>query len=142
MSEKIKVYNKMKFNIGIKTPENQNGINIRPGSFTVLDENDIEYLMSTCTLLQLGWLQVEEKHEPEVLEKLGIEKAESAAFMTDEEIQKKLGGNIKAMEKWLNGINDPVELNRIADIAVEQNLSLGKIKLIQAKVPNRDLSDE
>lgn len=142
MSEKIKVYNKMKFNIGIKTPENQNGINIRPGSFTVLDENDIEYLMSTCTLLQRGWLQVEEKHEPEVLEKLGIEKAEAAAFMTDEEIQKKLGGNIKAMEKWLNGIDDPVELNRIADIAVEQNLSLGKIKLIQAKVPNRDLSDE
>lgn len=142
MSEKIKVYNKMKFNIGIKTPENQLGINIRPGSFTVLDESDIEYLMSTCTLLQRGWLQVEEKHEPEVLEKLGIEKAEAAAFMTDEEIQKKLGGNIKAMEKWLNGINDPVELNRIADIAVEQNLSLGKIKLIQAKVPNRDLSDE
>ena len=73
MSEKIRIYNKTKFNIGIKTPTNDIGINIRPGSFTVLSEDEIDYVMSTCTLLQCGWLQVEEKAKEDTLAKLGID---------------------------------------------------------------------
>lgn len=142
MSEKIRIYNKTKFNIGIKTPTNDIGINIRPGSFTVLSEDEIDYVMSTCTLLQCGWLQVEEKAKEDTLAKLGIDEKEEAAFMDDEEIKKKLNGSVKTLEKWLATVQDPMELDRIADIAVEQNLSMAKIKLIQAKIPNRDLMDE
>lgn len=142
MGEKLRLYNKTKFNIGIKTPTNQIGLNIRPNSFTLVDEVDIEYLMSTCTLLQRGLLQVEEKKKEEVLGMMGIDEREASAFMSDEEIQKKLSANGKTMEKWLNTITDPMQLDRIADIAVGMNLSLSKIRILQEKLPNRDLMEE
>ena len=142
MSEKIRIYNKTKFNIGIKTPANMMGVNIRPGSFTVVEESDIDYLMSTCNLLQKGLLQVEEKAKEDTLAKMGIDENEHAAFMNDEDIKKKLGGSAKNLEKWIADVEDPIELNRIADMAKELNLSLSKLKIIQDKVPQRDLMSE
>ena len=141
MGEKLRLYNKTKCNIGIKTPSNQIGVNIRPGSFALVDDIDIEYLMSTCTLLQRGLLQVEEKKKEEVLGMMGIDESESSAFMSDEEIQKKLNSNGKTLEKWLDTIDDPMQLDRVADIAVGMNLSLNKIKILQAKLPQRDLME-
>jgi hypothetical protein len=129
-------------NIGIKTPNNMFGINIRPGSFTIVDEDDVDYLMSTTTLLSKGWLQVEEKKKTEVLEKMGIDETETSAFMSDEEIMKKLNSNGRTLEKWLNDITDPMQLDRIANLAVGMNLSMNKIKILQAKIPGRDLMDE
>jgi len=118
------------------------GINIRPGSFTIVDEDDVDYLMSTTTLLSKGWLQVEEKKKTEVLEKMGIDETETSAFMSDEEIMKKLNSNGRTLEKWLNDITDPMQLDRIANLAVGMNLSMNKIKILQAKIPGRDLMDE
>lgn len=142
MAEKIRLYNKTKMNIGIKTPNNMFGINIRPGSFTIVDEDDVDYLMSTTTLLSKGWLQVDEKKKGEVLERMGIDEAEAPAFLPDEEIMKKLNANGRTLEKWLNGIDDPMQLDRIATIALGMNLSLNKVKILQAKIPGRDLIDE
>lgn len=141
MGEKLRLYNKTKFNIGIVTPTNQLGINIRPGSFTLVDENDIEYLMSTCTLLQRGWLQVEEKKKEEVLGMMGIDAHETSAFMSDAEIQKKLSGTAKNLEKWLDTVTDQMQLDRIADVAIGMNLSMSKIKILQERIPSRDLME-
>ena len=139
---KIRIYNRTQFNIGIKTPTNDIGINIRPGSFTLLSEEEIDYVMSTSTLLQSGWLQVEEKAKEETLAKMGIDEKEAAAFMDDEEIKKKLNGNAKSIEKWLATVEDPIEIDRITNIAVSMNLSISKMKLIQSKNPHRDLMEE
>ena len=142
MTDKIRLYNRTKMNIGIKTATNPLGINIRPGSFTLVDQNDLDFLIGTTTLLSSGWLQAEGPEREEILEKIGIEPAEESAFMSDEEIRKKLNANGKTLEKWLDGITDPIQLDRIADMAMEMNLSVSKIKILQAKIPYRDLMEE
>ena len=137
MSDRIRLRNPQKFNVGIITPDKPYGQNIAPGAFTIVTQDDIDYLMGSSKLLQKGILQVEGEKKEEVLEALGVEKENNANFMSDEDIRKKLGMNCNALKKWLDTTEaEPYVLQKIAEIASTMNLSMNKVQLLQERVPN------
>lgn len=137
MSDRIRLRNPQKFNVGIITPDKPYGQNIAPGAFTIVTQDDIDYLMGSSKLLQKGILQVEGEKKEEVLEALGVEKENNANFMSDEDIRKKLAMNCNALKKWLDTTEaEPYVLQKIAEIASTMNLSMNKVQLLQERVPN------
>lgn len=137
MNERIRLRNPQKFNVGIITPDKPYGINIAPGAFTIVSQDDIDYLMGSSKILQKGVLQVEGEKKEEIMESLGIEKENNANFMSDEDIKKKLSLNFNSLKKWLGTVEaEPYVLEKIAEIASTMNLSMNKVQLLQEKVPN------
>ena len=137
MNERIRLRNPQKFNVGIVTPDKPHGLNIAPGAFTIVTQDDLDYLMSTSHLLQKGVLRVEGEKKEEVLESLGVNTEDNANFMSDEDIRKKLSGNLNTLRKWLDVTEaEPYVMNKIAEIASTMNLSMNKLQLLQERVPN------
>ena len=134
--ERMRLRNPQKFNVGIVTLDNPVGMNIAPGAFTVVSQDDIDFIMGTSTLLQKGILRVEGEKEEEVMESLGVITEDNANFMSDEDIKKKLSGNANQLRKWLDTTEaEPYVLNRIAEIASGMNLSMNKIQVLKDKIP-------
>ena len=142
-SNKIRLDNPNRFNVGIITPEKQYGQNVAPGAFVYVSNDELEYLMSTTNLLQRGILRVhggEEKKQVE--ERLNIDSENNANFMSDEDIRKKLSGNANQLKKWLGGDIEPFVLERIADIAKTMNLSMSKVQVLQDRIPNYEFIEK
>ena len=136
-SEKIRLRNPNKFDVGIITPDKPYGINIKQGTFTMVTQDELDYLMSISTMLQDGVLIVEGEKQQEVLEALGVDKENNAQFMSDEDIKKKLSGNANQLKKWLNSPEiKPYTMERIAEIAKGMNLSMSKVQVLQDKLPD------
>lgn len=135
--KKIRVYNPNKFDVGIRLL-NGTEQNVRHGSFTMLTQDDIDYIASISKVFSKAYLRVETTEEPEVLENLGINKDEEPNFMDDIDIKKKLALSVNKLGAWLDTIEDKVLLHRIADIAKENDIPASKMKLIAAKVPEVD----
>jgi hypothetical protein len=136
MSERIRLSNPQKFNVGIITIDKPYGLNIAPGSFTVVSKDDIDFLMATSTLLQKGVLRVEGEQKKEVMDQMGVKEEDNANFMSDEDIKKKLSMNANQLKKWLNSDEiEPYVLDKIATIAKDMNLSMNKIQILQEKIP-------
>lgn len=129
----IRLWNKQKFDIGIFLADNPVGVNITAGTFKLVSEDDLYYVAATCDFLQRGLLTVEEKNAP-VLEEVGV----VPAAVTDEEITKILGTSAKKIGEWLTDIEDPIVLDRVYDIAKEMDLSAAKLKVLSAKMPDRE----
>lgn len=137
MNERIRLRNTHEFNVGIITPDKPHGLNIAPGAFTIVTQDDVDYLMGTSSLLQKGVLIVEGEKQAEVLETLGVSKENNANFMSDEDIKKKLSMNANQLKKWLDSTEaEPYVLNRVAEIASGMNLSINKIQILKEKIPN------
>ena len=136
MGDKIRLRNPQKFSVGIITDEKPNGLNILPGAFTMVTQDEIDYLMATSTLLSKGILRVEGAKKDEVLQTMGIEEENNANFMSDDDIKKKLSGSVNQLKKWLDSDIEPFVLERIADIAKEMNLNISKIQVLQDKLPS------
>ena len=136
MNERIRLRNPQKFNVGIITPDKPYGVNIAPGAFCIINQDELDYLMGNSTLLQNGVLKVDGEKQEEVIETLGINKENNANFMSDEDIKKKLSMNANQLKKWLDSTEaEPYVLNRIAEIAKGMNLSMNKIQVLQDKIP-------
>ncbi len=139
MSDKFRLNNKKEFDVGIICPSYPNGFNVRRGTFAMATQDDIDYLMSSSSVLQRGFLQIADPvKKTEVIEMMGMEEHEAPQFMSEEEIKKKLNGTGKKIEEWLKEINDPVTLDNIAGIAKSMNLSANKIKILSEKMPEYD----
>ena len=137
MNERIRVRNTKQFNVGIITPDKPYGQNIAPGAFTILNQDEIDYLIGTSTLFQKGILQVEGEKKEDVLESLGVDKENNANFMSDEDIKKKLSMNANQLKKWLDSTEaEPYVLERVAEIASGMDLSMNKIQVLKDKIPN------
>ena len=137
MNERIRVRNTKQFNVGIITPDKPYGQNIAPNAFTILNQDEVDYLIGTSTLFQRGILQVEGERKQEVLETLGIDKENNANFMSDEDIKKKLSMNAAQLKKWLDSTEaEPYVLNRICELASGMNLSMNKIQILKDKIPH------
>jgi len=139
MSEKMRLNNPHDYAVGIITPEKEYGTNILPHSFTMVSQDEVDYLMATCTLLQDGVLRLAEDKQKELAATMGINMEDNANFMSDEDIKKKLSGNANQLRKWLNSDEiKPYVLDKIASIAKTMNLSMNKIQVLQEKMPDYD----
>lgn len=137
MNERIRLKNPQKFNVGIVTPDKPYGINIAPGAFCIINQDELDYLMGNSTLLQKGVLKVDGEKQEEVVETLGINMENNANFMSDEDIRKKLGGNLNQLKKWLDTVDaEPYVLDKIAEIASGMNLSMNKVQVLKDKIPH------
>ena len=73
MSEsKMRLNNPKKFDVGIITPDKPYGINIRAGAFTMVTQDELDYLMATSTLLQDGVLVLAGEKQKELADAMGI----------------------------------------------------------------------
>ena len=137
MSEKMRLNNPHDFAAGIITPDKPYGVNILPHAFTMVTQDELDYLMATSTLLQDGVLRIAGEKQKELADTMGIDIDDNANFMSDEDIRKKLSGNANQLKKWLasDDIN-PFVIDKIARIAKEMNLAMNKIKVLQEKLPD------
>lgn len=142
MADKIRVINPQKFDVGVITQDKPIGMNIKAGGFIMLTQDDIDYIMSISTLFQRGFLRIEETKAAEIMESVGIDVNTDPNFIDDEDIRKKLNGAAKNIEKWLNDIHEEYILDRIFDVAKDMNLNMSKIKVLQAKMPNKNFLDD
>ena len=138
MEDKIILRNPQKFDVGIVTLEKPQGVSVKAGSFVVVNQNELNYLASICTLLQDGILMVDEDHADGFMQQLGVDPATDTHFMKDEDIRKKLGGTVKKMKEWLETVEAGHVLDRIYDIAVTMNLSADKLKVLAEKMPDKE----
>lgn len=141
----FRVYNECKFDIGVTTTRGTQ-YNIRPGSFAMLTAADIEYIESICQTTKFfgtGMLVPKDAAGNAIpLDKLNIVEApKEERMMTDEEIMAMLKKTGKQMEAWLDGIEDPVKLHAIYDVAVKMDLPASKLKILNGKMPNKDWLD-
>ena len=138
MSEsKMRLNNQKKFDVGIITPDKPYGINVRAGAFTMVTQDELDYLMATSTLLQDGVLVLAGEKQKELADAMGINPEDNANFMSDDDIKKKLSGNANQLRKWLDSDDiKPYVLDRIAELAKGMNLSMNKIQVLQDKLPN------
>jgi len=139
MSEKMRLNNPHDYAVGIVTPEKEYGVNILPNSFTMVTQDEIDYLMATSTLLQNGVLQLAGEKQKELAATMGVEMENNANFMSDEDIKKKLSGNANQLKKWLSSDDiQPYVLDKIATIAKGMNLSANKLQVLLEKMPDYD----
>lgn len=137
MSEKMRLNNPNAFAVGIITPEKQYGVNIQPNAFTMVTQDEVDYLMATSTLLRDGVLRLAGDKQKELTDTLGINTEDNANFMSDENIRKKLSGNVNQLRKWLNSDEiKPYVLDKIATIAKDMNLSMNKLQVLRDKLPD------
>lgn len=141
MKDKIKVYNPQKFNVGIVLPEKPMGLNVAPGSFTYMTPDDIEYLMSISTIFQKGYLRPEET-AMEVVSEMGIDVVNDPNFMDDDSLRKKLALSPKKLGEWLDTVHEPHTLDRIYTIAMGENLTMAKLKVLNEKMPEKNIFGE
>jgi len=137
MSEKMRLNNPNAFAVGIVTPEKPYGVNIQPNAFTMVTQDEVDYLMATSTLLRDGVLRLVGEKQKELADTLGVKMEDNANFMSDDDIKKKLSGNANQLRKWLNSDDiAPYVLDKIATIAKGMNLSINKIQVLQEKIPD------
>jgi arginine deiminase len=125
---KLKVFNRNKFDIGVKLINPIREQNIKAGSFSILEEDDIYYLDTICTLFKRGMLVVEDK---QVVENLGIVEVHENS-KTDEEIIAILKGNFLKMKSELAKIREPHLIDAVYNIAksIGGELSGSKLKYL------------
>lgn len=140
--KRFRVYNKCKYDIGVTLMSGQ-APNIRAGGFQLLTVNDILYIESLCTrdkFFSTKRLVIMDDNEKELtLDQIGGYPDETVEkHLNDEEIIAALKKPNKAFEAWLEKVNDPEELHAIYDVAQGLDLPSSKLKMLKAKVPNKD----
>jgi len=141
----FRAYNRCKFDIGIVTAQGRQ-YNIKPDSFVLLTMDDIAYIDSICRKKKLfgsGMLEaVDANGKPLNYEQMGVVEDVENKILSDDEISAALKKPLKAFSEWLEGIEDPVELHAIYMVATKMDLPSSKIKVLKAKMPDKDWLDE
>lgn len=143
---KFRVYNTQKYCIGVTTNEGRQ-YNIRPGSFALLSADDIEFIESIGQRKKFfgsGMLEVRDGTGKKIpLDQLNIvESDESEKVLSEDEITDALKKPLKTFTAWIEKIKDPVELHAIYMVASSMDLPSSKLKVLNAKMPNKDWLDE
>ena len=144
---RYRVYNRCKHDIGVYISNGQQSLNIKSGSFAVLSVNDILYIESICGKRKFFsgkmLVPVDDSGKDLTLEDIGGFTDESApVHHDDKEIEANLKKPFAAFKSWISKIDDPVELHQIWEVGKTMDLPASKVKLLNAKMPNRDLLRE
>ena len=138
--QRLRVYNRAKYDIGVRLI---NGVsfNIAPNSFQVMTANDIMFIESaypdskffTRKLL----MPVDDAGKDIDMSEFGFINAEDV-HKDDKEISEMLKQPAKKLEAWLATIEDDAELHAIYTVATEMDLPASKLKILSAKIKNKD----
>ena len=144
---RYRVYNRCNHAIGVYVNNGQQSINIKPNSFAVLSANDILYIESICNKKKFFsskmLVPVDDAGKDLRLEDLGGFSDESATIHhSAKEIETNLKKPFNAFKSWISKIDDPVELHEIWEVGKKMDLPASKLKILNAKMPNRDLLNE
>lgn len=144
----VRVRNNMRYAIGVKLLSGAERT-IMPGSFTMLSQDDIEYINSLSVPQKrpftTGRLSVETDTETKEMldEALEVGAEGYEAFETREEIENKLAkSSAKAIKEWISEIQSKDFLFEIGEAAKSMDLPASKVKVIQEFIPYADLIDE
>lgn len=137
---KVKLYNKNQFDIGIKLINPVREQNIKAGSFTIVEEDDVYYLDTICTLIKRGMLIVDDKI---INENLGFIN-ENPNVKSDEEIEAIIKGNYLKMKKELTAITEPHTKDAVYRVALKiaSELNGGKLKYLSEYCGRQILIDD
>ncbi len=147
--KKFRVFNRCAFDVGVSLISGLS-INIKPNSFAMLSVNDILYIESICQKRKFFsskmLVPVDESGKDLSLEDLGgytdeVSATEQKRHDTDEIILN-LKKPYKAFEAWIKKIDDPSELYAIWEVGRSVDLPASKLKILQEKIPNRDLLND
>jgi len=143
--KKFRVYNRCKYDIGVTLMSGQQP-NIKAGSFIMLSVNDILFIEGNAQRKPFSakmLVAVDDNNKDVDLEDLGGYKDEyTTPHLNDEEIIAELKKPIKAVEAWLKKIDSPEELHAIFVVAKSMDLPASKLKILQAKMPQKDMLEE
>ena len=141
----FRVYNKCIYDIGITLSSGQQPV-IRAKSFLPMTVNDILYYESVSRKKPFSARQlvaVSDDGKELTLEELGgYTDTYTEMHYDNETISANLKKSAKQIEKWLEDVNDPVEIHGIIEVAKEMDLPTSKMKILMAKAPEADLFDE
>lgn len=142
----FRVFNKCNFDVGITLMSGVQPI-IRKGSFLSLTVNDILYLESIATVRKpFSSNMFEIRGDDDKIRTLedigGYTDTFSEKHYIKDEIISNLKKPVKQVEKWIEGITDPVELHGIFEVATEMDLPNSKMKVLREKAPNSDVFNE
>ena len=146
-SRMFRVYNRTKHNIGVKISNGQLSVNIVAGSFVSLSATDILYIDSICAKKRFFssrmLVPVDETGKDLTLEDLGgFTNIDSGVHLSDEEITENLEKSVNHIKTWIESIEDPVELFQILEVGKSMDLPASKLKILKAKVPEKDLLED
>jgi hypothetical protein len=139
MTERVRVRNITTFNVGLKA---QNGIeyNIKPGTFQMMNREDVEYNMAVAPKLfsTPARLVVEDEGLNEMM---GIDHT-TEEIIDAAVVEKMLKGSAAKLRTWLEENKEPQVLELVCQAAQKMDLPVSKMKVVQEFVPTRDLTEE
>lgn len=132
-TNKIMVRNPHPFAVGIYKAGGQVGVNIPAGSAIPMTVEDVEWISSTSTMFDSGYLIVDKQNQ-DVLLGLGIDQSKNPNIITDDEIRAELKKTARNIDKWLSTITEGHVMDKIAGIALEMDLAKSKLDVVSKYV--------
>ena len=143
-----RIYNNTNYDIGITLSTNQQRV-IRAGTpRPFIPAEEIIYIESNarCKPFSSKLLLIKDSNDKELsLEDIGgFTDPYAETHFSPDEIAANLEKSAKHIANWIKDIEDPIELDAIREMADKMDLPASKLKVIQAKIPNRNMleSDE
>lgn len=129
MEDKILIYNKNKFNVGVYKAGGAVGVNIPAGGFVPMTKDDVMWIHHTSAMFSSGFLQVDKEHE-HLLVEIGEDPRLNPNILTDETIIANLKKTAKQIDKWMSEVTQPFALDQIAEMALKMDLPKSKMDVV------------
>lgn len=143
--KKFRVYNRCKYDIGVTLMSGQQP-NIKSGGFIMITVNDIMFIEGNAKRKPFSarmLVAADDSGKDVPFEDLGGYVDEyTTPHLSDDEIIKELNKSAKSITAWLNNIEEPEELHAIYVVAKSMDLNASKLKVIQAKMPQKDMLED
>lgn len=134
MAERVRITNMAKHDIGLV---NQTGIeyNIKAGMFITLGKDDAEYMVAMARKsFENGKLVLGDK---ELAADLGLMTPDELNPNSEEAVRKALGGNVKALKKYVEGIQEESLIEVIWEVANQMDLPASKMAVLKEAFPQK-----